>query len=146
MTIILIVIGFILLTMELLTTSTIFIWLAFGFLGAAIASLFTANLLLIMFLGAIATALSVIFLKNKYIKIIRPINSTKTSYQSYLGTKIKLSEDYVNDGVSQARVTINGVDWNAVSTNEGDSFKADEYAKIVRIEGAKVIIEKLGEK
>ncbi|WOO86398.1 NfeD family protein [Mollicutes bacterium LVI A0039] len=142
MSFILIIIGIVLVVLEALTASTFIIWIAFGFLCAALTSFATSNIIIIATVGIVTTLLSVALLRTKYVRWILPKNRTETSYNEIIGKKAVMKEDYTADGVSVGVATINGVDWSVQCETDNLTFIKGERVMILKIEGVRLFIEK----
>lgn len=142
MTFILIGIGLLLILVEILTVSTIFIWISIGFFAAALASAFTGNLYVLILVGTIATVLSLVSLKSKYVNYTKPKTLIQTASNELIGKKAKMLESYRSDGASVGVAIIGGVTWTVSCEREGLNFKEDELVKISAISGSRLIIEK----
>ncbi len=133
------VIGFIIL--EASTYQLVSIWFVFGAIGGLIASLCEVNFYwqMVIFLG-----ISVILLL-----VLRPVSMRlikqqdfKSNSEGLIGKTVLITEDVSNiKGTGQGKV--DGMVWT-VRGETDEPIQSGETVKIKKIEGVKLIVEKLG--
>ncbi len=124
------------LIIEALTMNLITIWFAFGALCAFVSSYFTSNLLIQLIVFMVTTILSLVFTKPIFHKYINK-NIEKTNFDMIIGKTGVATTDIIP--LKKGRVYVEGKDWMAISDVE---IKKDEKVKVLKIEGAKIIVEK----
>ncbi|WOO87996.1 NfeD family protein [Mollicutes bacterium LVI A0039] len=142
MTLILTIIGIFLIIAEVLTASTFVIWIAIGFLCAALVSLVTSNFVVLAAVGIITTLLSVAVLRTKYVKWVLPKERVETAHNELIGKAAIMKEDYTSNGVDVGIARVGGVDWSVQCETLETSFTAGERVVIKKIEGVRLLIEK----
>lgn len=132
------VIGSIALLIDIITSAFLFVWLTIGAIAAIVAKILGASLLTqsITFIAVSAILMAVGYpMAKKFIK--DSVEPTLTREQTYLGKEIVVDEDIVGTG----SVKIDGVYW--IAKNEGDIVKKGDKAKIIGVDGNKIIIRKI---
>ncbi|MBO6241166.1 MAG: NfeD family protein [Butyrivibrio sp.] len=127
--------------LELITTSLVSIWFVFGAVVAMIVALFNAPVLFQVIVFIIISVVSLLFtrpLAKKYLndKIV------KTNIDSLVGRTLIAKTDIDNLKMS-GKADLDGTTWIVVS--EDDSLiSAGEEIEVVKIEGAKLIVRRIG--
>lgn len=132
------VIGAIALLIDIITSAFIFVWFAIGAIAAIIAKILGCSFVVqsIIFIAVSAVLMAVGYpIAKQSIKL--SVKPTPTREQTYLGKEIIVDEDIVSNG----SVKIDGVYWAA--KNEGEMVKKGDKAKIIGVEGNKIIIKKI---
>lgn len=132
------VIGSIALLIDIITSAFLFVWFTIGAIAAIIAKIlgcsFVVQSIVFIAVSAILMAVCYPIIKRSTKMYVEP---TPTREQTYLGKEIIVDEDIVSTG----SVKIDGVYW--ISKNEGDMIKKGDKARIVGIDGNKIIIKKI---
>ncbi|MDD6762793.1 MAG: NfeD family protein [Clostridiales bacterium] len=127
--------------LEAVTYQIVSIWFVFGSIGAMIAYLLGTDFYvqLIVFIAVSAILLSI--LRPLSIKLIKK-QDFKTNSDSLIGKNVLITQEVSNiKGTGQGK--INGMSWTV--RGEGDEvIHAGEIARIKKIEGVKLIAEKIG--
>lgn len=126
---------FVFLVFEGITMNLVTVWFAFGALCAFISAYFTDNIIIELMIFIISTTVSLI-LTRPFVKNLKK-NSEKTNVDMLIGkTAIALTDIMP---LKNGRVKISGKNWMAASNDE---IKKDEEVKVLKIEGAKLIVKK----
>lgn len=132
------VVGSIALLIDIITSAFIFVWFTIGAIAAIIAKIlgcsFIVQAIIFIAVSAILMAVGYPIAKRSIKMSVKP---TPTREQTYLGKEIIVDEDIVSSG----SVKIDGVYWAA--KNEGEMIKKGDKAKIISVEGNKIIIKKV---
>ncbi len=135
MTIGLLVISVVLLVIEVITTSTIFIWFAIGGFAAAFASLFTENYLVLTLIFGITSISLMALLRTKFRTKLES-QSVGTSYEKILNQKAIVIEEITP--IKSGTVKVSGQDWSARSD---EIHAVGEEVCIIKINGSHVIVK-----
>lgn len=134
------IIAILVIVVDLLTSTFLFIWFSAGSLAAIIANLlgfdFVVQFVLFVVVSVIAISLGYPWLKRKY---KRDIKHTPLMEETYIGKIGQATEDIHEEG----RIKVDGIYWGAI--NKGEAIKKDERYKITGLEGNKLIIQKFEE-
>ncbi|MBV7275082.1 NfeD family protein [Clostridium sp. PL3] len=132
------IIGSIALLIDIITSAFLFVWITIGAIAAIVAKILGCSLLT---QSIIFIAVSSILMLVGYPIVKRTIKSsvepTPTREQTYLGKEIIIDEDIVSTG----SIKIDGVYW--IAQNEGGMVKKGDKAKVIGIDGNKIIIKKI---
>ncbi|MDR1299079.1 MAG: NfeD family protein [Oscillospiraceae bacterium] len=125
------------------TTQFVSIWFSAAAAAATVAALFGAPLWLQILIFVAASAILVVLTRPLARRITRPGKirpaQTPTNADRAIGETAIVTRDIV--GGCAGQVKVNGLDWSAVST-ESAAILAGERARVLAIEGAKLIVEK----
>lgn len=129
------------LVVELITFGLTSIWLTGGALVSLVLSLLDV---------AWPIQIATFFIVSIILLIItRPlakkfINDKKipTNYEEAIGKSVRVTEA-IDNNHNTGRAFFNGVDWAARSVSDEINFEVDEMARVVRVEGVKLILEKI---
>lgn len=124
---------------EIATVQLISIWFAFGALAAMLCVHFTD----ISVLGQLAVfiAVTAVLLAITFPLVRKRLNAKHTATNSDLDvgqTAIVIEE--VNFDKGTGRVSLKGVDWNAVSENPEEIISVGSIVVVKEVQGAKLII------
>ncbi|MCQ2416296.1 MAG: NfeD family protein [Oscillospiraceae bacterium] len=122
---------------EIMTLQLVTIWFAVGAVGAFIAALMNLSF---QWQLAIFVVVSVFLLliTRPLLAAIRVKHVTPTNADGTVGKTAVILEE-VNESLGTGRARLNGVDWMAVSET-GAILPPDAIVKVVRVEGAKLIV------
>ena len=123
---------------EALTYQMITTWFAIGAVVAAICSSnrLSVGIQIMAFLSV--SAVFLVLLRPLSVKLMKG-KTVRTNTDALLGEQVLVTEDAdIRSGTGK----IDGKEWSVRSEN-GESIKAGEFAKIKRIEGVKLILEKI---
>ncbi len=130
----------ILIIVEAVTVQLVTIWFAVGSLAAVIANLAGANEIWqsIIF---VAVSLIVLALTRPYVKKAIEKKAVPTNADRFIGKEAIVTET-IDNRAGRGQVKIGGIEWTARS--EDDSvIEPDELVVVKKIEGVKVIVEKI---
>lgn len=131
-------IGIITLVMDLATSSFLFIWFTIGSVAALIAQVlgysFNGQLITFIAVSALFMAVGYPIVKRTIKKTVRRV---PTMEEGYIGHILIVD----NDIIEKAIVKFEGIYWTVKS--EGEEIKNGDKAKIIGIEGNKLIIKKI---
>ena len=130
------------LVIELFTMGLTTIWFAGGAVVAAAMSLLGFNLpvQLGVFVGV---SLILLFCTRPVAKDYLNSRTLRTNADSYIGKSAVVIHE-INNMLATGEVQINGVFWSARSLN-GDVIESGETVRVHRIDGVKLIVEKVKE-
>lgn len=131
-------IGIITLVMDLATSSFLFVWFTIGSVAALIAQVlgysFNGQLITFIAVSALFMAVGYPIVKRTIKKTVRRV---PTMEEGYIGHILIVD----NDIIEKAIVKFEGIYWTVKS--EGEEIKNGDKAKIIGIEGNKLIIKKI---
>lgn len=126
------------LIIDLITSSFLFIWFTIGAITAILAEAlgYSTPVQVVTFIAVSALFLAVGYpLVKETIK--KTVPKTATMEENYIGREITAEEDII----SKATLKIDGIYWTM--KNVGETVRKGEKAKIVGIEGNKLLIQKM---
>ncbi len=124
---------------EALTVDLVSIWFALGALVALITETFHVDVTIQIILFTIISIGSVIITRPLAKKYLHG-NIIKTNYDRAIGKHCLVTETITPDNKSEVKVM--GTLWLAASLNN-ELIEAGEYAEVVSIEGAHVVVKKI---
>ena len=114
---------------------------AIGGVCAAIASTFTDSLIVQILIFVVFALLSLVFVRPKALKYLHKGEDSRLSNaDALIGREGKVSEDIPADGYG--RVLIDGDDWKACSTDNGNITKGTKV-RVVKMESIIITVEKI---
>lgn len=125
---------------EIISLGLTTIWLSGGAFVAALAALAGANFLVQVILFAVVSVVLVVVTRpiaKKYLDS----KTEKTNAEALIGQSAMVLDE-VNNLLENGRAKINGMEWTARSKDDSVTILAGEVAKIVDIQGVKLILEK----
>ena len=125
---------------EIISLGLTTIWLAGGAFVAALAALAGANVLVQVILFAVVSVVLVVATRpiaKKYLDS----KTEKTNAEALIGQSAMVLDE-VNNLLETGRAKINGMEWTARSKEDSVTIPAGNVAKIVDIQGVKLILEK----
>ena len=124
---------------ECLTVGLISIWFAGGALIAMFVALLGASTVWQIVVFLVVSAILLIITRPIAVKYINN-KKEKTNYQSVIGTVVKVIEKI--DNLNQTGVAFaDGKEWTARAIEDNIILEKDTFAKVVEIEGVKLIVE-----
>lgn len=130
------------LVFEAVTVQLVSVWLALGSLLSLIVAIFFPEVplwvQLLIFL--VASVVSLLATRPAIKKLVK--SKPETNAQLDVGKTVVVTET-INNELSQGRAKLNGSYWTALSVN-GDIIEEGATAKIVSIDGSKLIVERIG--
>ena len=124
---------------EALTVDLVSIWFALGALVALITETFHVDVTIQIILFTIISIGSVIITRPLAKKYLHG-NIIKTNYDRAIGKHCLVTETIAPDNKGEVKVM--GTLWLAASLNN-ELIEAGEYAEVVSIEGAHVVVKKI---
>lgn len=124
---------------EALTVDLVSIWFALGALVALITETFHVDVTIQIILFAVISIGSVIITRPLAKKYLHG-NIIKTNYDRAIGKHCLVTETITPDNKGEVKVM--GTLWLAASLNN-ELIEAGEYAEVVSIEGAHVVVKKI---
>lgn len=124
---------------EALTVDLVSIWFALGALVALITETFHVDVTVQIILFAVISIGSVIITRPLAKKYLHG-NVIKTNYDRAIGKHCLVTETITPDNKGEVKVM--GTLWLAASLNN-ELIEAGEYAEVVSIEGAHVVVKKI---
>ena len=124
---------------ECLTVGLISIWFAGGALIAMFVASAGASTVWQIVAFFVVSAILLIITRPIAVKYINN-KKEKTNYQSVIGTVVKVIEKI--DNLNQTGVAFaDGKEWTARAVEDSVILEKDTFAKVVEIEGVKLIVE-----
>lgn len=128
---------------ELITVGLTSIWFAAGALASLIVAAFGGNVI-VQIIVFLAVSLLLLAATRPWAKKYINSRTQKTNADSLIGEKIFITERVSNmDQTGTANVR--GQEWTVRAANDTEVIAAGEPARIVRISGVKLIVEKIKE-
>lgn len=119
-------------------TALISIWFGFGALVSMFLAIFNCNFIVQCIAFVLSSALLLILTRPLAKKLQG--KHIKTNYELDIGKKAVVIEDIDND-LSQGRVKLNGVNWDARAIN-GEKISIGTVVTVEEIDGTKLIVSK----
>ena len=69
---------------------------------------------------------------------------TATNYEEVIGKTVRIIED-VDNVKETGKAIYNGMEWTARAKEDTETFSMDEQARVVGVQGVKLILEKIAE-
>lgn len=129
--------------LEAVTVNLVSVWFALGALGALIAALLGAKLWLQIVIFFLVTILTLILTRPLVKKYFNKNHHEPTNADTAIGKICVVTEDIDNLAPS-GQVKLDGMVWTARS-EKGEAIKKGSKAKVLSIEGVKLIVEALTE-
>jgi membrane protein implicated in regulation of membrane protease activity len=134
-----IVLLIIFLVIELITVGLTTIWLAGGALAAFVLALCGIGIVG-QFIAFFAVSFVLIyFTRPLALKYMNP-RRTRTNSEGLIGQVVKITER-IENREAKGRALANGLEWSARSVDDETIIEPDTLAKVLRIEGVKLIVE-----
>ena len=124
---------------ECLTVGLISIWFAGGALIAMFFALLGVSTVWQIVVFLVVSAILLIITRPIAVKYINN-KKEKTNYQSVIGTVVKVIEKIDNLNQTGAAFT-EGKEWTARAIEDNMILEKDTFAKVIEIEGVKLIVE-----
>ncbi|MFW5980236.1 MAG: NfeD family protein [Halanaerobiales bacterium] len=137
-----IVFSIILLIIEIVTPEFIVAGFALGGLAAALTAYFAENISYQLLVFSITTILFLWKVRPFFLKYLDNKNeNAKTNVYNLIGKKARVSET-IGPDEKKGRILIGSDDWMAMSVS-GKKIKKGVKVKILKVEGATLIVEKI---
>ena len=127
---------------ELSTVGLTAIWFAGGAVAAIIAYACGGNWTLQLILFLAVSFVLLIFTRPFAIKYINNRKKFKSNYEGNIGKHVRVTVE-VNNRNDTGSAMLDGMEWMARARLDSDIFPANSDAKVVDIQGVKLILEKL---
>jgi membrane protein implicated in regulation of membrane protease activity len=115
------------------------IWLAGGALAAFFLALFGVGIIGQLIGFCVVSFVLIWFTRPLALKYVSP-HRTRTNSEGLIGQVVKVTEQ-IDNREATGRALANGLEWMARSESDEIVIPADAQAKVVRIEGVKLILE-----
>lgn len=135
---IILLIGFV--VIELATVGLVSIWFGAGALVALIVAALGGGLLF-QILAFIFVSFGLLFATRSWAKKFINNKTQKTNVDSLVGKTVRITQRVSNLDQTGAAV-LSGQEWTARADDDKEIFEQGELAKVVRISGVKLIIER----
>lgn len=132
------VVMILLLIIEAVVPGLVSIWFAIGALAALIAAM-TGGQLWLQVLWFLAVSVLTLALTRPLVKKYVNSRTQPTNADALIGMECLITED-IDNVLGTGTAKVNGRDWTARAEDEGVKLKKGDRAKIVRIEGVKLIV------
>lgn len=130
----------VLIIIEAGTVNLVSIWFALGALVSLILSFFVDNIY-IQAAVFIAISIAALLVTRPFVKRVLIKKKEKTNFDRIIGSEGLVTEE-INNLLGTGYIIVEGMEWKAKTENEEILCKGDKV-KILRIEGAKVFVEKV---
>ena len=124
---------------ECLTVGLISIWFAGGALIAMFFALLGVSTVWQIVVFLVVSAILLVITRPIAVKYINN-KKEKTNYQSVIGTVVKVIEKVDNLNQTGAAFA-DGKEWTARATQDNVILEKDTFAKVMEIEGVKLLVE-----
>lgn len=128
---------------ELATVGLTSIWFAAGALVALIAAMLGANAI-VQFLLFLVVSIALLFATKPLVRAHINAKAEKTNADSAIGDEIRIVERVSNIDQTGTAI-VRGQEWTVRTEDDKETIEAGEMAKVVRISGVKLIVEKMKE-
>lgn len=132
----------VLLFFEILTLGLTTIWFAGGALVAFVLAVLNVSWMIQTVVFLIVSFLLLLTTRPFAQKYINK-NTTKTNIESVIGKIVKVTADIDNIN-AMGKASLDGEDWTARSADDHIQIPAGTYARIVAVEGVKLIVKETG--
>lgn len=134
----------VLLLLEILTLGLTTIWFAGGAVVAFIAALLGANLVVQIVLFIVASVILLVFTRPLAMKYLNR-RTVATNVDSLIGEEAVVTEE-IHNLLGKGQVQVRGVGWTARAVNEEEVIPCDTVVRVKKIDGVKVLVEKVEDK
>ncbi len=134
-----VIIFLVLLFIELITVNLVTIWFVLGALSAIITTFITDNVTIQIIIFIIVSIISLVITKP-FVNKLRKRKITPTNLDRVIGQIGIVSKDITKN--SYGEVKVGGSIWTATSKDE---IKKDSQVKVLKIDGVKIVVEKIKE-
>ncbi|APT74267.1 nodulation efficiency protein D (NfeD) [Thermosipho melanesiensis] len=137
-----IVLGLILMALEILTPTFFIFWFGVGALASSLVAYFIGNTIWELTVFVVVSGILVI-LTRPIINKMTGDEPRKINVDDIVGKKALVIEE-INNKKAKGLVKINGDTWRAFSKND-EIIEKDKYVKVLKVEGAHLIVIEEGE-
>ena len=128
---------------EIITVGLTSIWLTGGGLAALVVCLLGGHWGLQLAVFFIVTFVLIYFPRPWALKYIES-RKTATNYEEVIGKTVRIIEA-VDNVRETGKAIYNGMEWTARAEEDAETFSVDEQARVVKVQGVKLILEKIVE-
>lgn len=133
-----VIIGIVALSVDIITSSFLFVWFTVGAIGAIIAEIldypFITQLMVFTVISVVLIVICYPIVKKNIKKYVKP---TPVREETYVGKEIVVDEEMVKNNA----LRIDGVYWNI--KNQGDTLNKGDMVKVIALDGNRLIIKKI---
>ena len=128
---------------EIITVGLTSIWLTGGGIAALVVCLLGGHWGLQLAVFFVVTFILIYFTRPWALKYIES-RKTATNYEEVIGKTVRIIED-VDNVKETGKAIYNGMEWTARAKVDTETFSLDEQARVVGVQGVKLILEKIAE-
>lgn len=134
----------VLLIIELVTVGLTTIWFAAGSVSAFLLSLAGLGIGWQIGVFLVVSIVLFVFTRPWAMKYVNK-KSEKTNYEGVIGRTVKVTQE-INNTEQTGKAVYDGQEWTARSADGNTVIEAGQLARVVRIEGVKLIVREKEEK
>ena len=134
----------VLLIIELVTVGLTTIWFAAGSVSAFLLSLAGLGIGWQIGVFLVVSIVLFVFTRPWAMKYVNK-KSEKTNYEGVIGRTVKVTQE-INNTEQTGKAVYDGQEWTARSVDDNTVIEAGQLARVVRIEGVKLIVREKEEK
>lgn len=134
----------VLLIIELVTVGLTTIWFAAGSASAFLLSLAGLGIGWQIGVFLVVSIVLFVFTRPWAMKYVNK-KSEKTNYEGVIGRTVKVTQE-INNTEQTGKAVYDGQEWTARSVDDNTVIEAGQLARVVRIEGVKLIVREKEEK
>ena len=134
----------VLLIIELVTVGLTTIWFAAGSASAFLLSLAGLGIGWQIGVFLVVSIVLFVFTRPWAMKYVNK-KSEKTNYEGVIGRTVKVTQE-INNTEQTGQAVYDGQEWTARSADDNTVIEAGQLARVVRIEGVKLIVREKEEK
>lgn len=128
---------------EIITVGLTSIWLTGGGIAALVVCLLGGHWGLQLAVFFVVTFILIYFTRPWALKYIES-RKTATNYEEIIGKTVRIIED-VDNVKETGKAIYNGMEWTARAKVDTETFSLDEQARVVNVQGVKLILEKIAQ-
>lgn len=128
---------------EIITVGLTSIWLTGGGIAALVVCLLGGHWGLQLAVFFVVTFILIYFTRPWALKYIES-RKTATNYEEVIGKTVRIIED-VDNVKETGKAIYNGMEWTARAKVDTETFSLDEQARVVGVQGVKLILEKIAQ-
>ena len=131
------------LAVEISTVTLTSIWFAAGALAAMLVAMFNGNLF-VQIIAFIIVAVGLLYATKPWSRKFIDTKKESTNADRAIGQHVRVLERISNLDQT-GRAMFNGLDWTARTEDDNISIEQGELVRVLRIEGVKLIVERVEE-
>ena len=128
---------------EIATVGLASIWFCFGGVAALLVSFATDSIVIQMAVFIGVSLVMLVFTRPLALKFLNA-KRIKTNLEAIVGSEVRVTEA-VDNVKGTGKALRNGLEWIARAEDEHEQFQMDEIACVARVDGVKLILEKVPE-